>query len=359
MARRKPVSAATKAKISASLRGNKNAFQGGPKKLTAREKVANINARNKGLSPEQSARRTAVAKKLRAQARREEALGTDRGPAGHLPKMGEQTTPTPGKLHTHSEEKQLRAKAASDTSKSKSASSSGVGNKKPAAKPRASEPGRSAETSSAISTENPQSREAWNNLHSLAKEHRGIVAADGFEHSKVIHFPIYARAASFIDQATTLGLDANSTSLGSRSVRVMRPGVKRDTSKKPEVQESTSNSGSRNRLSSEQIEKRSQVTRFPTGTDGSQKPSVQQTSKKSESLRSARDRKAASSASAKWIDGQTGSTSLKPKTPSKPVTNNSRLLALQQQQNNPKPKRKKTTSNNARLLELQRRRQQG
>lgn len=77
---RKPVSAATKLKIARSLKGNKNAFKGGPKKrLTTREKIANINAATKGkkmnLSSDQVARRQAVAKRLRAQARREEALG--------------------------------------------------------------------------------------------------------------------------------------------------------------------------------------------------------------------------------------------------------------------------------------------
>jgi hypothetical protein len=73
-------SAATKAKISASLRGNKNAYRGGPKKrLTAREKVANINARTKAnkvnLSDAQIRQRSAVAKRLRARARIEEANG--------------------------------------------------------------------------------------------------------------------------------------------------------------------------------------------------------------------------------------------------------------------------------------------
>jgi hypothetical protein len=71
-------SAATKAKIAASLRGNKNAFRGGPKKrLTSREKVANINARTKAnkvnLSDAQLRQRAAVAKRLRSRARAEEA----------------------------------------------------------------------------------------------------------------------------------------------------------------------------------------------------------------------------------------------------------------------------------------------
>jgi len=75
---RKPVSLATKAKIAASLRGNKNAFRGGPKKrLSNREKVANINARTKAnklnLSDAQLRQRAAVAKRLRARARAEEA----------------------------------------------------------------------------------------------------------------------------------------------------------------------------------------------------------------------------------------------------------------------------------------------
>jgi hypothetical protein len=74
------LSAGTKAKISASLRGNKNAYRGGPKKrLTSREKVANINARTKqnkvNLSDAQIRQRSAVAKRLRARARIEEANG--------------------------------------------------------------------------------------------------------------------------------------------------------------------------------------------------------------------------------------------------------------------------------------------
>jgi hypothetical protein len=72
------VSLATKAKIAASLRGNKNAYRGGPKKrLSHREKVANINARTKAnkanLSDAQIRQRSAVAKRLRARARAEEA----------------------------------------------------------------------------------------------------------------------------------------------------------------------------------------------------------------------------------------------------------------------------------------------
>jgi hypothetical protein len=74
------VSASTKLKISQALRGNKNAFSGGSKrKLSTREKIANINAKAKAkkanLSSDQIARRQSVAKRLRAQARREEALG--------------------------------------------------------------------------------------------------------------------------------------------------------------------------------------------------------------------------------------------------------------------------------------------
>lgn len=74
------LSAATRLKISRSLRGNKNAFSGGPKKkLSTRDKIANINAATKAkkanLSSDQIARRQSVAKRLRAQARREEALG--------------------------------------------------------------------------------------------------------------------------------------------------------------------------------------------------------------------------------------------------------------------------------------------
>jgi hypothetical protein len=76
----KALSAATKLKISRALRGNKNAFSGGSKrKLSTREKIANINANTKAkkanLSSDQIARRQSVAKRLRAQARREEALG--------------------------------------------------------------------------------------------------------------------------------------------------------------------------------------------------------------------------------------------------------------------------------------------
>lgn len=72
------VSAATKAKIAASLRGNKNAFRGGPKqRLTQRQKVANINAHTRenkaNLSDAQLRQRSAVAKRLRARARAEEA----------------------------------------------------------------------------------------------------------------------------------------------------------------------------------------------------------------------------------------------------------------------------------------------
>lgn len=76
----KSLSAATKLKIARSLKGNKNAFKGGPKaRLSTRQKIANINAATKAkkanLSTDQIARRQAVAKRLRAQARREEALG--------------------------------------------------------------------------------------------------------------------------------------------------------------------------------------------------------------------------------------------------------------------------------------------
>jgi hypothetical protein len=76
----KSVSVATRAKISRALKGNKNAFQGGSKpRLSTRQKIANINAAAKAkkanLSSDQIARRQAVAKRLRAQARREEALG--------------------------------------------------------------------------------------------------------------------------------------------------------------------------------------------------------------------------------------------------------------------------------------------
>jgi hypothetical protein len=78
---RRILSAATKAKISASLKGNKNAYSGGPKKvrkpLTARQKVANINAASKKkkmtLSPDAIERRRKVAQRLRTVARAEEA----------------------------------------------------------------------------------------------------------------------------------------------------------------------------------------------------------------------------------------------------------------------------------------------
>jgi hypothetical protein len=81
---RRILSAATKAKISASLKGNKNAYSGGPKKvskprkpLTARQKVANINAAAKKkkmtLSPDAIERRRKVAQRLRTVARQEEA----------------------------------------------------------------------------------------------------------------------------------------------------------------------------------------------------------------------------------------------------------------------------------------------
>lgn len=76
----KSLSAVTKLKIARSLKGNKNAFKGGPKaRLSTRQKIANINASTKAkkanLSSDQIARRQSVAKRLRAQARREEALG--------------------------------------------------------------------------------------------------------------------------------------------------------------------------------------------------------------------------------------------------------------------------------------------
>lgn len=76
----KSLSAATKLKIARSLKGNKNAFKGGSKaRLSTRQKIANINASTKAkkanLSSDQIARRQSVAKRLRAQARREEALG--------------------------------------------------------------------------------------------------------------------------------------------------------------------------------------------------------------------------------------------------------------------------------------------
>jgi hypothetical protein len=81
---RRILSAATKAKISASLKGNKNAYSGGPKRvnkprkpLSTRQKVANINAAAKKkkmtLSPDQIERRRKVAQRLRGIARQEEA----------------------------------------------------------------------------------------------------------------------------------------------------------------------------------------------------------------------------------------------------------------------------------------------
>jgi hypothetical protein len=80
----KSVSLATRLKIAASLKGNKNAYRGGPKaRLSTRDKVANINAMAKrpGLSAEQKSRRAKVAMRLRAQARKEEALGGANRPA--------------------------------------------------------------------------------------------------------------------------------------------------------------------------------------------------------------------------------------------------------------------------------------
>jgi hypothetical protein len=72
------VSMATRIKISRSLKGNRNAYRGGPKaKLTARQKVANINSaitKKKGtLSQAQLENRRKAAQRLRAAARREEA----------------------------------------------------------------------------------------------------------------------------------------------------------------------------------------------------------------------------------------------------------------------------------------------
>lgn len=72
------LSVTTKLKIAASLKGNKNAYRGGPKKrLTTRQQVANINARSKAnkakLSDAQLRQRQSVAKRLRARARSEEA----------------------------------------------------------------------------------------------------------------------------------------------------------------------------------------------------------------------------------------------------------------------------------------------
>lgn len=79
----KVISAATRVKISRSLMGNRNAFKG--RKLTTREKVANINnAKNKKrlvLSDEQLQRRAKVAQRLRSQARKEEGhVSVPRGP---------------------------------------------------------------------------------------------------------------------------------------------------------------------------------------------------------------------------------------------------------------------------------------
>jgi hypothetical protein len=134
MARRKPVSAATKAKISAALVGNKNAFQGGPReKLTKRTQVSNINARTKAkaaaglLTPEQLSRRQAVAKRLRSQARREEALG--KGPSGAIPQMGSTpsgTSPNPRRIKTLSDEKARRSTASATSQRATRAKNTGV-----------------------------------------------------------------------------------------------------------------------------------------------------------------------------------------------------------------------------------------
>lgn len=131
----KSVSLSTRLKIAASLKGNKNAYKGGPKKkLTAREKVANINARKNSanLSTEQRLRREKVAKRLRAEARKEESLGggvsnstphagvanktpamksADKLATGNIPKLRDQTATkassslpkTPNKVRTEAE----------------------------------------------------------------------------------------------------------------------------------------------------------------------------------------------------------------------------------------------------------------
>lgn len=87
------LSASTKAKISQSLKGNKNAFTGGPQvrqKLSTRQKVANINAstKNKGsvLTSDQMARRRAVAQRLRGVARKEESAGINPAHSTPIPK---------------------------------------------------------------------------------------------------------------------------------------------------------------------------------------------------------------------------------------------------------------------------------
>lgn len=131
---RKPVSAVTKAKISAALVGNKNAFQGGPKqRIDKRTQVSNINARTKAkvaaglLTPEQAARRQAVAKRLRHQARRDEALG--KGPGGAIPQVGSTpsgTSPNPRRIKTHADETVRRSSKRTAAEKSTSAKNTGV-----------------------------------------------------------------------------------------------------------------------------------------------------------------------------------------------------------------------------------------
>ena len=131
---RKPVSAVTRAKISAALVGNKNAFQGGPKqKISKRTQVSNINSRTREkaaaglLTADQVARRQAVAKRLRHQARREEALG--KGPGGAIPQMGSTpsgTSPNPRRIKTHADEVTRRTSTRSASQKSTRAKNNGV-----------------------------------------------------------------------------------------------------------------------------------------------------------------------------------------------------------------------------------------
>lgn len=108
------VSMSTRLKISAGLKGNKNAFRGGPKaKLSTRDKIANINASNKAhLTPDQRARRSSVAKRLRAQARKEESIGKANptplaGVANKTPAMVRDTKRGRGEIPKFTDEKPI------------------------------------------------------------------------------------------------------------------------------------------------------------------------------------------------------------------------------------------------------------
>jgi hypothetical protein len=110
------LSAATRAKISASLIGNKNAKRNG---LPTRQKVANINAalrvKRDSLSTEQIQHRQKVAQRLRTQARKEERVAGTRGaPQAHFkagPKTAVKKAPT---VHTKSRAGNVGTKQAPD-----------------------------------------------------------------------------------------------------------------------------------------------------------------------------------------------------------------------------------------------------